>query len=331
MHVTCDVHLRITRSIVAKRHFRFQHRTVHLGLYKYVANSAGGHTYHPIERSAHKQYRHRVRNANQSLHDNHEALPSNRREPLSSYGSGERNIQFAIYGSATIYASRLLKSTSGIILFRHFPELLSCFRMFEVQTLHFIRRTEWIRPTTDAIRISRCFHEDDFSAKSPPHLRMPGATRFTRKSFPFSRVFFKTICRQGPMMDQWKSYGRIVLQHLQESVIIQDGFAIEQTMRGDCEFSFVARAPQDASQVQVWAGIKCRDRDSRYVFALRGGDNDDLYLARYGADGAAKFLGIAPLEFHPIPGDWYQLRAITRRSLFGSCQEYPGRSLLTAS
>ena len=93
-------------------------------------------------------------------------------------------------------------------------------------------------------------------------------------------------------MDQWKSYGRIVLQHLQESVIIQDGFTIEQTMRGDCEFSFAARAPQETSQVQVWAGIKCRDRDSRYVFALRGGDNDDLYLAGYGADGAAKFLGI---------------------------------------
>jgi beta-galactosidase len=122
---------------------------------------------------------------------------------------------------------------------------------------------------------------------------------------------FQNHTLPGPTMDQWKSYGRIVLQHLQESVIIQDGFTIEQTMRGDCEFSFAARGPQETSQVQIWAGIKCRDRDSRYVFALRGGDNDDLYLARYGADGAAKFLGIAPLGFHPIPGDWYKLRAIT--------------------
>jgi hypothetical protein len=116
----------------------------------------------------------------------------------------------------------------------------------------------------------------------------------------------------GPSSDQWKSYGRISLQALRNSVIIRDGFTIGQKTWGDCEFSFTARAPQDTSQVQIWAGIKCRDRDSRYVFALRGGNNDDIYLARYGADGAARFLGIAPLGFHPEPGDWYQLRAVTR-------------------
>jgi len=110
----------------------------------------------------------------------------------------------------------------------------------------------------------------------------------------------------------WKSYGRIVLQHLQNSTIIQDGFTIEQQQYGDCNFSFDGRTPQGVSEVQIWSGIKCRDRDSRYVFALRGGNNDDLYLARYGADGAARFLGIAPLDFHPVPGDWYTLRAVTR-------------------
>ena len=111
---------------------------------------------------------------------------------------------------------------------------------------------------------------------------------------------------------QWKSYGRIVLQHLQDSIIVQDGFTIEQRQYRDCEFSFDGRAPQDVPEVQIWSGTKCRDRDSRYVFALRGGNNDDLYLARYGADGAAKFLGIAPLDFHPVPGNWYTLRAVTR-------------------
>jgi Glycosyl hydrolases family 2, sugar binding domain len=110
----------------------------------------------------------------------------------------------------------------------------------------------------------------------------------------------------------WKSYGRIVLQHLQDSTIVQDGFTIEQRQYGDCEFSFDGRTPQGVPEVQIWSGIKCRDRDSRYVFALRGGNNDHLYLARYGADGAAKFLGIAPLGFHPVPGEWYTLRAVTR-------------------
>jgi Glycosyl hydrolases family 2/Glycosyl hydrolases family 2, TIM barrel domain/Glycosyl hydrolases family 2, sugar binding domain len=110
----------------------------------------------------------------------------------------------------------------------------------------------------------------------------------------------------------WKSYGRIVLQHLQDSIVIQDGFTMEQRQYGDCEFSFEARAPQGTPEVQIWSGIKCRDRDSRYVFAIRGGNNDHLYLARYGPDGTATFLGIAPLDFHPVPGDWYTLRAVTR-------------------
>jgi hypothetical protein len=116
----------------------------------------------------------------------------------------------------------------------------------------------------------------------------------------------------GAETTTWKSYGRIILKHLQDSIIVEDGFTIEQRTFGDCEFSFEARAPQEISEVQIWAGIKCRDRDSRYVFALRGGNNDHLYLARYGADGAATFLGIAPLDFHPVPGDWYVLRAVTR-------------------
>ena len=110
----------------------------------------------------------------------------------------------------------------------------------------------------------------------------------------------------------WKSYGRIVLQHLQDSTIVQDGFIIGQQQYADCAFSFECRAPHGESDVQIWGGIKCRDRDSRYVFALRGGNNDHLYLARYGADGAARFLGIAPLDFHPVPEKWYTLRAVTR-------------------
>jgi hypothetical protein len=99
-------------------------------------------------------------------------------------------------------------------------------------------------------------------------------------------------------------------------VILQDGFAVASERWKDGEFHFEARAPKGAEQVQIWAGIRCFGRNRRYVFALRGGNNDDLYLARYAPDGGIKFLGIAPLDFHPEPGKWYTLRAVARKNRF---------------
>jgi len=95
-----------------------------------------------------------------------------------------------------------------------------------------------------------------------------------------------------------------------DSVTLQDGFIASKESWSDCEFAFRARAPQEAGQVQIWAGIRGRDRDSRYIFGLRGGDNNDVYLARYAPDGDDKFLGVAPLDFKPVPGTWYKLRAV---------------------
>lgn len=73
---------------------------------------------------------------------------------------------------------------------------------------------------------------------------------------------------------------------------------------------FKARAPENARQVQVWAGFRHHSRDFRYVVALRGGNNNHLYLARYGATGNDKFLGLAPLEFSPLPGEWYTIKVV---------------------
>lgn len=115
---------------------------------------------------------------------------------------------------------------------------------------------------------------------------------------------------------QWKSFGRILLERLGNAVRIVDGFAVHDATPSDCEFSFTARMPAEAAEVQIWAGLRCRDRDSRYVFALRGGNNNDLYLARYAPDGEAKFLGLAPLDFHPVPGLWYRLRAVATGDRF---------------
>lgn len=114
----------------------------------------------------------------------------------------------------------------------------------------------------------------------------------------------------------WSMEGRVTPQVSADSVTLRNGFAQSKEKWSDCEFSFRARTPKEAEQVQIWAGIRGRDRDSRYIFGLRGGDNNDVYLARYAPDGDDKFLGVAPLDFKPVPGTWYKLRAVARGNRF---------------
>ncbi len=71
--------------------------------------------------------------------------------------------------------------------------------------------------------------------------------------------------------------------------------------------SFKARAPKDAEQVQVWAGFRTFNRFDRYVVGIKGGLQDDVYLMRTGYMGTDEFLGVRPLGFHPVPGEWYEL------------------------
>ena len=76
----------------------------------------------------------------------------------------------------------------------------------------------------------------------------------------------------------------------------------------DYSFSFRARVPEDAEQVQIWAGFRTYSRFNRYVVGIKGGLQDDLYLVRTGYMGADEFMGVRPLGFHPVPGEWYKLR-----------------------
>lgn len=78
----------------------------------------------------------------------------------------------------------------------------------------------------------------------------------------------------------------------------------------DTVFEFAARAPEDGTNVQIWAGFRHFSRDYRYVVALRGGSNNHLYLARMGAEGYDKMLALRPLEWTPMPGVWYRLRVV---------------------
>lgn len=72
--------------------------------------------------------------------------------------------------------------------------------------------------------------------------------------------------------------------------------------------SFKARAPKDAEQVQIWAGFRAYNRFDRYVLGLKGGLQDDIYLMRLGYMGTDEFLGVRPLGFHPVPGEWYNIK-----------------------
>lgn len=73
-------------------------------------------------------------------------------------------------------------------------------------------------------------------------------------------------------------------------------------------FTFRARVPESAQQVQIWAGFRTFNRFDRYVVGIKGGLQDDLYLMRTGYMGTDEFLGVRPLYFHPEPGTWYDVR-----------------------
>ena len=73
-------------------------------------------------------------------------------------------------------------------------------------------------------------------------------------------------------------------------------------------FSFRARVPKDADQVQIWAGFRTYNRFDRYVVGIKGGLQDDIYLVRTGYMGSDEFMGVRPLGFHPEPGEWYRLK-----------------------
>ena len=91
---------------------------------------------------------------------------------------------------------------------------------------------------------------------------------------------------------EWISVGRVTSQVTRDSLVIQGGYAMESHSWGDAEISFRARAPLGTEQVQIWAGFRGKARDSRYIFALRGGDDNDIYLARYAQMGKRSFSGL---------------------------------------
>jgi len=74
------------------------------------------------------------------------------------------------------------------------------------------------------------------------------------------------------------------------------------------EMELKARAPESATEVRIFASFRYNADNVRYVFGLRGGNNNDLYLARIGADNNTALLAIEPLDFIPQKGIWYTIR-----------------------
>lgn len=82
----------------------------------------------------------------------------------------------------------------------------------------------------------------------------------------------------------------------------------------DYELCFRARAPKEAEQAQLWASVRRTARDSRYVVGLRGGNNNQVYMARYAPNGQQAFLGVKELADPPRPGEWCRVRIVASGS-----------------
>lgn len=76
----------------------------------------------------------------------------------------------------------------------------------------------------------------------------------------------------------------------------------------DYEVSFRARTPENEKQVQIWSGFRASNRNDRYILGLRGGIQNDLYLARLGYMGTDDHLALRHLDFPLIPGKWYDIK-----------------------
>lgn len=109
----------------------------------------------------------------------------------------------------------------------------------------------------------------------------------------------------------WETFGRGEFSVQNGIMSITDGWVTTGNVSwNNYSLKFRARAPRVAEQVQIWAGLRNFNRDYRYVVALRGGSNNHLYLARYGAEGYDKMLGLKSLEFAPAPGQWYTIEVV---------------------
>ncbi len=111
--------------------------------------------------------------------------------------------------------------------------------------------------------------------------------------------------------DKVNIIGRGVVEWNNNSISITDCFiTLKKDNPDNFKMSFSSKTTNGVDQVQIWSGFKLLDKNNRYALGLRGGNNNDLYLCRYGSNAKNKMLALESLDFQPIPGEWYKIKVV---------------------
>ncbi len=111
--------------------------------------------------------------------------------------------------------------------------------------------------------------------------------------------------------ESWQLIGRGDISWEENQVTLKDAFITGQKPATDSySYSFEAQAHPGAEQLQIWSGFGFTERKNYYSLGLRGGNSQDLYLARYESTGKDKLLALEPLNFKPEKGQWIQFRIV---------------------
>ncbi|MCE7993660.1 MAG: hypothetical protein HEP71_16870 [Roseivirga sp.] len=125
--------------------------------------------------------------------------------------------------------------------------------------------------------------------------------------------FFCLLSVRGQQLtpETWHTIGRGEVTWANAHVTIKDAFITgPKAGTGSYSFSFEAMAVPESAEAQIWSGFGFSDRENYYTLGLRGGNSQDLYLARYETTGKDKLLALEKVEFKIERNQWVQFRIV---------------------
>jgi hypothetical protein len=110
----------------------------------------------------------------------------------------------------------------------------------------------------------------------------------------------------------WSKYGEgDILDSTDTLKLINSHVSTGDRTWEDYELEFRARATSEAEDVQIFASVRYNADMSRYVIGLRGGNNNDLFLARYyQINNLSRIIKIEPLDFMLEKETWYTIKVV---------------------